>query len=200
MPNSKPPARRKVGRPTVYQPRFAQIAKKCCELGATNADLAIALGVSLGTIKLWRSTIPDFAAAFVMGRDVADSVVERSLYERAVGHDHEETKVTSSGGKVFKTTVVQHVPGDVTAQRFWLANRRKREWSLTPDKRIELALGDFKGAEGLVKAMTSIAAAMARGDISAAEGEAMTRVMGAVSDNYERLALENRLAALEDKR
>jgi hypothetical protein len=199
MPNQKPPAR-KVGRPSGYQANFAKTARKCCELGATNADLAVALNVSLGTVKHWRATKPDFAAALVIGRDVADAVVERSLYERATGWDYEETKVTSSGGQVFQTIVTTHVPGDVTAQRFWLANRRKREWSLTPDKRIELALGDFKGAEGLVKAMTSIAAAMARGDISAAEGEAMTRVMGAVSENYERLALETRLVALEDKR
>ncbi len=34
------------GRPTAYKPEFCDIARKMCELGATDDDLAEAIGVS----------------------------------------------------------------------------------------------------------------------------------------------------------
>lgn len=198
MPLSKSPAR-KAGRPTKFQAGYAAIAKRLALLGARDIDLAAAFEVNLSTIKAWKTQIPEFAAAVAVGKEVANDHVERAIYERAVGYDFPSVKVNVSEGQVFKTPVDEHMPPDVQAARWFLANRRPKDWSLTPSRRIELPLGDFKGSEGLTVAMAGIAKAMASGAISAAEAEAMGRVVDAVGDAYARQVIEERLAAVENR-
>jgi hypothetical protein len=51
-----------------------------CKLGATNADLAEAFGVSTRTIWRWRSNNREFCQALRIGKGPADDRVERALY------------------------------------------------------------------------------------------------------------------------
>lgn len=117
-----------VGRPSSYNPKYAGTAKKLCELGATDADLATALGVTVPTIWAWRSKYRDFFSAIKRGKDSYDELVERALAQRAVGYsfDCEEIKVVDR--EVRRVRVRKHVPPDVTACIFWLKNRRPEQW------------------------------------------------------------------------
>lgn len=103
-PRTAAPKRESAGRPSEYKPEYAAVAKKLCELGATDSDLAEAFEVCRQTIFTWRASYPDFRAATEVGKESADDAAERRLYERAVAD------------------------GDVTALIFWLKNRRPSKW------------------------------------------------------------------------
>jgi hypothetical protein len=86
------------------------------------------LEVSVRTISYWRASKPEFADALKAGKEVADDRVERSLFHRAVGYQHDEVHVSNYQGKVTLTPLVKHYPPDTTAAIFWLKNRKKDEW------------------------------------------------------------------------
>jgi hypothetical protein len=46
------------GRPTIYKPENAEIARRACMLGTTNNALAERFGVCRRTIDSWIATIP----------------------------------------------------------------------------------------------------------------------------------------------
>jgi hypothetical protein len=116
------------GRPSKYQPAFAPIAAKMCELGATDAELAAAFAVDTTTIWRWQSAFPEFCNALIAGKTAADNRVERSLYQRAVGYTFDSEKVFNHQGTVVRAKTVEHVPPDPGAAKLWLCNRRPDEW------------------------------------------------------------------------
>lgn len=121
------------GRPSLYTPDFAKQAIKLCELGATNVDLADAFEVTVRTIERWAVQHEEFCRALKTGKEAADDRVERSLYNRAVGYTFDSEKILtlkSAGGEgvIERVKIKEHVPPDVTAQIFWLKNRRKDQW------------------------------------------------------------------------
>jgi hypothetical protein len=122
--------KREVGRPNGYSPEYATIARKLCELGATDSDLADAFDVSTGTIKNWRSQFPEFFTAICEAKkDVFDPLIERSLAQRALGYEVDtiEKKVLGDGSLV-SYPVRKHIPPDTQAIRYWLNNRKPREY------------------------------------------------------------------------
>lgn len=118
----------KGGRPPIYKPQFADIARKMCELGATDYELAEAFGVNTLTIHRWRNRNPEFCNAVIVGKDAADNRVERSFYNRAVGYSYESEKVFNANGQILRAPTVEHVPPDPGAALNWLKNRRGEKW------------------------------------------------------------------------
>ncbi|WP_375790884.1 helix-turn-helix domain-containing protein [Bradyrhizobium sp. vgs-9] len=118
------------GRPTSYKPEYAEQAAKLCALGATDAELADFFKVTTVTIWRWQSAHVEFCNALKRGKEAADERVERSLYARATGYTHEAVKIFMPAGakKPVYAKYQEHVPPDVTAQIFWLKNRRREEW------------------------------------------------------------------------
>ena len=116
------------GRPTVYKPENAEIARQACMLGASNETLAERLEVSRRTIDNWIASIADFGDAVRHGRLVADESVVAALYARATGMEHKSIKIVEGEGTAVTTThTVQALP-DVRACIFWLRNRRPKQW------------------------------------------------------------------------
>ena len=116
------------GRPTVYKPDYAEIARHACMLGASNETLAERFEVSRRTIDNWITAIPEFGDAVRHGRQVADESVVAALYARATGMERKSIKVVEGdGGPVTTTHTVQALP-DVRACIFWLRNRRPEQW------------------------------------------------------------------------
>lgn len=74
-----------------------------CRDGLTQVQIAKNMDVALGTLLMWKTKYPELAAAMKRGKDVADREVENALFNRAV-------------------------LGNVTAQIFWLKNRKPDEW------------------------------------------------------------------------
>ena len=104
--------------------------------GLTDEQIARNIGISRSTLSDWKNRFPDIADALKKGKDVVDVEVENALLRRALGYDYEESIEESTeemvDGKVEKKTVrkviKKHVPPDVTAQIFWLKNRRPQQW------------------------------------------------------------------------
>jgi len=126
----KPAPKKSIGRPTGYQPQFASQAKKLCELGATDRDLADFFGVSINTVGNWKTQHAEFLGALKAGKNSADDRVERSLYTRAVGYTFDAVKIflPKDSRQPVLVPYRQHMPPDTTACIFWLKNRRKDVW------------------------------------------------------------------------
>lgn len=125
----------KGGRPPIYRAEFCEIAKQYCEAGATDYELADLFGVHVMTIGKWRREHLEFRLACVLGKDSADNEIERSFYMNAKGYYRKTQKVMQFQGVPFVVEHVEHVPGDVGAQKHWLANRKRDEWSNDPDRK-----------------------------------------------------------------
>lgn len=116
-----------------YQDAYREQAYRMCLLGATNADLATLFKVSPAILKRWEEEITAFGAALHAGRDEADAAVAFSLYKRALGASHPETKVfCNADGEVTEVNLTKHYPPDTTAATTWLRLRQPAKWREAP--------------------------------------------------------------------
>lgn len=111
--------------------------------GATDEEIAKAFHITGRTLRRWKKNYPSFAKALENGKEIADSKVERSLYERATGYDYEESEAIVETGtdgtqKPLKVRKIKHhAPPDVMAQMYWLNNRRPGEYRRNPENFIK---------------------------------------------------------------
>ena len=70
---------------TKYHKSFPSVAKKLCEFGATNADLAIAFDVALSTIWQWQFAHIEFIESCKVGKGHFDEGIKQAFYQRARG-------------------------------------------------------------------------------------------------------------------
>lgn len=119
----------KGGRPTKYKEEYAEQARKICLLGATDEFLANYFEVSVSTLNKWKIEHPQFSEALKKGKEEADLKVAESLFSRACGYSHEETKLCQhEGAFTDEKKVIKHYAPDPTAAIFWLKNRQKEVW------------------------------------------------------------------------
>ena len=62
------------------------------------------------------------------GKEVSDERVERSLFARANGYEHDEVDIRVVSGEIVQTPIRKYYPPDTTAAIFWLKNRRPDLW------------------------------------------------------------------------
>lgn len=113
--------------------------------GLIDEQISKNMGVAYSTFKEWKKKYSDFSAALKQGKEVVDRQVENALFENAVGFMYEEETVTNAGEVV---TVKKYSKPNITAQIFWLKNRKMKEWR---DKQeveqinhnIEITVGDW---------------------------------------------------------
>ena len=110
--------------------------------GLSNDQIAKKIGVSRSTLQAWKVDFPDFSDALARGREPYDVEVENAMHDLCLGY-------TAKVHKTFKLRHVEyddlghkvrewetlgtgidevHVPANVNAQKFWLANRRPDVW------------------------------------------------------------------------
>src|SRR5262249_11600614 len=107
---------------------MAVVARRCCERGMTDIEVADMLGIGSATLYRWKLEYPAFSRVFKLGKAEADNRVERSLYSRAVGYDYiaEKPVMTRHGQKTMQYRA--HVPPDTAAAVWYLKNRRPDRW------------------------------------------------------------------------
>ena len=71
--------------------------------GLTDEQIAQNMGVSYSTLRVWRDKYSALSAALKETKEIADRNVENALYEAAM-------------------------KGNITAQIFWLKNRKPKMW------------------------------------------------------------------------
>lgn len=142
MAKTKKP-KRKIGRPSKFDdvsPRIPLLARN----GFTDVEIAKTLDISEDTLTNWKIRYPDFFLSLNDWKHAADKDVVRSLYERAKGYNHPETKVFCKDGEITTHEVTRHYPPDPTSMIFWLKNRDKENWrehqEAAPDRMVPISI------------------------------------------------------------
>src|SRR6266852_4175410 len=120
----------RTGRPTIYRPELATLARKLALLGATDQEMADALGIDQGTLDRWKTRHKEFRIAIQHGKIRADAEIAQSLYNRARGMSLPAVKIfqgTPEGGPVI-VPHQEHLPPDVGAAKLWLSRRQPDKW------------------------------------------------------------------------
>lgn len=97
--------------------------------GLTNEQIAKNMGINPSTLYDYMNKFIEISNALKKGKEVVDIEVENALLKRALGYT-----ITLCEQKVDKDGCVHdlkkdvHVPGDITAQIFWLKNRKPKNW------------------------------------------------------------------------
>lgn len=103
--------------------------------GLSNEQIAHNIGINVGTLYEWVKRFPDIGEAIKKTKEVVDIEVENALHKRAMGYSYDEVtrerrvnKETGEEELVITKRITKHMPGDVTAQIFWLKNRKPDNW------------------------------------------------------------------------
>lgn len=113
--------------------------------GLTDEQVAERCGINRKTLYEWKNRYPPISNALKRGKEVVDIEVENALLKRAKGYTYDEvtrekmlTGSSRDGTPIFSMCetkrVTKEVQPDVTAQIFWLKNRRPDKWR---DKPVE---------------------------------------------------------------
>lgn len=124
-------APKKTGRPTAYQPAYAEQAYRLCLLGATDAQLAAFFGVAESTLHEWKLKHPAFPESIMRGKVSADAEIAEALFHRAKGYSHRAVKIFMPGGvgsAPVYADYLEHYPPDTQAASLWLRNRQPAKW------------------------------------------------------------------------
>ena len=98
--------------------------------GLTDEQIAKNIGIGYSTLQAWKSKYRDIQDTLKRGKEVIDREVENALLKRALGYTYNEvTQEANEFGELAVSKVVtKQVSPDVTAQIFWLKNRKPKEW------------------------------------------------------------------------
>lgn len=119
---------KKQGTPTKYREEYDELAYKYCLLGADDKDLARNFDVCERTINNWKEEFPSFLQSLKNGKEIADSEVAKSLYQRAKGYSHPDEKIFNDNGCPLVVPTEKHYPPDTGAAMAWLSNRQRHKW------------------------------------------------------------------------
>lgn len=126
---------RKGGRPSAYEefikPNLNKIEEWAAS-GLTDKDIAKNIGIGLSTFYKHKANADnvEFLDALKRSKAIADEIVENALYKRAIGGTVDETieELDDNGNVLRRRVVKKQIPGDTTAQIFWLKNRKSDVW------------------------------------------------------------------------
>jgi len=121
---------KKIGRPSKYNEYVHDIILNLYRAGKTDEDIAGYVGVTARTVMAWRQNKPEFLQAVRESKVSANAMVEKSLFQKAMGYTIKETKVffDAKSGEVVEHIVDKHIPPDNTAMIWWLKNRAPDLW------------------------------------------------------------------------
>jgi hypothetical protein len=153
------------GRPSDFKPEYIEQAEQLCKLGATDQEVADFFKVSARTLYRWKGENEQFCQALKTGKSVADERVERSLFSRAIGYEHEEVDIRVIANAIVKTPIRKYYPPDTTAAIFWLKNRRGQDWRDVKEVKMTRGLKEMTNEE-----LLAIAAGSGGGDPAQAAG------------------------------
>jgi hypothetical protein len=181
------------GRKPKYQPAMVGIARKACERGMVDLEIADLLGVNVATLYRWKFEHSQFARSFKLGKAEADDRVERALFSRAVGYDFnvEKQVMTRHGPRMLRWR--EHAPPDVSAAMAYLKNRRPDRWR--DASRIEHVAGTiYDGVESAAELRQLLSKEALRLGLIAPSDQAIVDVTPSQSANSD----DNAIAPSED--
>ena len=121
------------GRPSKLTPQIAVKIFALSRKGLTDKEIAGIVDIDEKTIHNWKVT-PEFFQSLKEAKGEFNSLIERSLAERAHGYDCPETKILVIKNKVVQVEIRKHYPPDPASMIFFLKNREPSKWR----ERVEL--------------------------------------------------------------
>ncbi len=131
-----------MGRPSKFKPEFVGVARGMCRLGATDIEVADAIGIFISTLYRWKAENKPFCDALKAGKKESDDRVVSSLYSSAVGYERDEVDIRVVMNEIVETKVRKFYPPVPTSAIFWLKNRRPEEWR----EKVDHTLGNPDGS------------------------------------------------------
>jgi hypothetical protein len=168
-------------------------------LGLTNEQLAGVFEVHVDTIDQWMRTHEAFSDAIKAGRTDADGQVAHSLWERAIGYNHEAVKIFADPktGAEHIVEYTEHYPPDTVACIFWLKNRRPGLWRDKPPTPPWLPAaiegGDLTTEAGILEVLRALTAHVLEGKVPVEHAKGVAVLLGAILQ-AERGAMEGKVA------
>jgi len=109
--------------------------------GLSDEQIARKIGISRSTLSAWKVSYPDISDALARGKEPVDVEVENALHKLALGYTVPVQKTFKVKRTYFDDMGRRceaeelavgydevHVPANVNAQKFWLANRKPEVW------------------------------------------------------------------------
>jgi len=122
------------GDPIPCKPAYAELARKFCLPGTTGQERTDGIEVDRRAIEDWLRTRPGFAGGVRCGRDVANALATRRLFDRAMGCGYEATKLAMVKGEAVTGRYTVNLPPDTRACVAWLRDcRRSRRRMARPE-------------------------------------------------------------------
>lgn len=123
-------------------PRLPVIAR-WCESGLTNDEIAISLGIARSTFQCYINKYADLRAVVRDGKDIANIIVEESVFAMSVGYVKtikkpmklRKIEYDDEGKKVSEEDFIKYVDEEhyvlpnVTSAKFYLSNRDPARWN-----------------------------------------------------------------------
>jgi len=121
--------KKKPGPKTKYNPLYhPDVAYRLALEGFIDVQIAKEIGICKKSLYNWRNKYPEFDAAIARGKILPDDLVEKSLFQRAVGYSYPEDHIMQHQGKPIIVHTIKHVPPETKAAFIWLTNRRPDRW------------------------------------------------------------------------
>ena len=97
--------------------------------GMINTEIIEKMDISEPTLYRWKQKYPQIDEALKQGKEVVDIQVENALLKRALGYKEKLLKQrVTKDGYIIDIYEEISIPPDVTAQIFWLKNRKTAQW------------------------------------------------------------------------
>lgn len=121
---SKP--KKKLGRPSKNLPDYyPKKVYSLALLGLTDKEIGDVLDIKEKTFQSWKRKYEALRVKLHEGRIGSLEKVADSLYHKAIGYSHPETKVFMYQGKIITKEVIKHYPPDTGAACFILKNKTR---------------------------------------------------------------------------
>ncbi len=125
--------------------------------GLIDKEIAHNIGIGYSTLREWKNVYPEIGEALRKGKEVVDRIVENALYKSAIGfmqkikkpvrikeveYDPKTGKKIRESEKWVQVEEEIYIAPQVTAQIFWLKNRKPDQWrekndlTLTPSNGV----------------------------------------------------------------
>ena len=106
--------------------------------GLSDEQIAAKVGISAKTLYEWENRFSEIRKAIKRGKAPVDTTVENALLKSAMGFTktvRKPVKLRQRGGNEIVEYVDEeiYIPPQVTAQIFWLKNRRPDRWRDKPE-------------------------------------------------------------------
>ena len=123
-----------------YGPHIDKIVERMSWLGSTDEDMWTALGVSEKTFYRWLKAQPTMRQSRDKGRENANALVTKRLFQRATGYSHKAVKVFLRKDDTLPVYApyVEHYPPDTAAAALWLTNRQPERWKNKQEHVVDL--------------------------------------------------------------